>query len=106
MNGAHQMHVHDGAKLVDGHLRKRFIEEKTGVVDEDVNPAPLVHRQSHGALEHINLGIAEDHCCIWLQKVNCPQSPAKKNMVNRNQLTKNDSYHKPNKKNINISDVS
>lgn len=56
-----------------------------------LNPAPLVYCQPHGALEHVNLGVAEDHCCIWLQKVNCPQSPQKrKARLDCNQPTNND----------------
>jgi hypothetical protein len=61
----HQLVLHHGhvVVLVDGEIRRL----------RDLNAPPLVNRQPHGPLEHVDPGVAEDHCGVRLQQVNCQQ---------------------------------
>ena len=44
------MHAHDQVPVVLGHLEEQVVARDAGVVDEDVDPAELVHHTLYGGL--------------------------------------------------------
>ncbi|MNS88719.1 hypothetical protein D3C72_1227070 [compost metagenome] len=49
IRGAQQVHVHDGVEVFGAHLGESLVAQDAGVVDQDVDAAPCVHRPAgHG----------------------------------------------------------
>src|SRR5262249_33904313 len=44
IHGTQQVHLEDGAKVFDGHLRKALVTQNSSVVDQNVDSTPRLHR--------------------------------------------------------------
>ena len=54
---AHQMHVHDRLEILERHLGEALVAQDSGIVDEDIDPAPRLH----GAVHHVGDFIGPGH---------------------------------------------
>jgi hypothetical protein len=54
--GAHQVHVHHQSEIVHRHLGEALVAQDAGVVDQDVDPAPGLHRRIDHRLDRVHIG--------------------------------------------------
>ena len=56
MHGAHQVNVGHQTKVLDGSFRKTLVPQNPRVVDENIDPAPAIHRLGHHVFDLRQVG--------------------------------------------------